>query len=72
MRKFSELEHLEADENHAQERSRGEPEARVAHLLQDIWFAALVGWTGGLHEPAQVVEQLKSATRLLFNRAQMK
>ena len=47
-------------------------EARVAHLLQDIWFAALVGWTGGLHDSNAVVEQLKGATHLLLSGARKK
>ena len=41
-------------------------EARIAHLLQDIWFAALVGWTGGLQESGDVAKELKEATRLLL------
>jgi len=44
----------------------------IANMLQNMWFASLVGWTGGLHEPAQVVEHLKAATRLLFNGAKSK
>lgn len=47
-------------------------EAQVAHLLQDIWFAALVGWTGGLHESDEVAKQLKEATRLLLAGARAK
>ena len=47
-------------------------EARVAHLLQDIWFATLVGWTGGLHDSGEVVKQLKEATRLLLAGARAK
>ena len=47
-------------------------EARVAHLLQNIWFAALVGWTGGLYDSGEVVKQLKEATRLLLAGARTK
>ncbi|MDP6934851.1 MAG: TetR family transcriptional regulator [Myxococcota bacterium] len=38
----------------------------LAHLLQNVWFASLVGWTGGLHDANDVVEQLKKGTRLLL------
>ena len=39
---------------------------RVAYLLQQIWFAALVGWMGGLHDEDSVVDQMRFAvTRLL-------
>ena len=41
-------------------------DARVAYLLQQIWFAALVGWMGGLHDEDEVVNQMRFAvTRLL-------
>jgi len=38
----------------------------LAHLLQNVWFAALVGWTGGLHDPDVVVEQVHHAVELLI------
>lgn len=38
----------------------------LAELLQNVWFAALVGWTGGLHEPEYVVTQVQNATRMLL------
>lgn len=43
-----------------------EEERTIAELLQNVWFAALVGWTGGIHTPDEVVEQVRSATRLLL------
>ena len=39
----------------------------LAGLLQDIWFASLVGWAGGLHGPEKVVTDMKLATELLLN-----
>ena len=38
----------------------------VAHILQQVWFAALVGWMGGLHKETQVVEQVRGAAKLLL------
>ena len=43
-----------------------EREHVIAALLQNIWFGALVGWTGGLHGPEIVTEQMSAATRLLL------
>ncbi len=40
-------------------------ERRIASLLQDVWFAGLVGWTGGLHSVDQVDEQVRAAIDLL-------
>ncbi len=40
-------------------------ERRIASLLQDVWFAALVGWTGGLNDIPQVNEQVRAAIDLL-------
>jgi len=41
-------------------------EAVIARLLQHVFFAALVGWTGGVHDSENVVTQLHEATHLLF------
>jgi AcrR family transcriptional regulator len=41
----------------------------VALLLQNIWFAALVGWAGGLHSPDEVVELMEEASSLLLRGA---
>ena len=41
----------------------------LASVLQDILFAALVGWTGGLHDTEHVVSHLNEATQLLFSGA---
>lgn len=44
----------------------GTREGEVASLLQDIWFAALVGWAGGLKTQSEVIEQMGTATGLLL------
>jgi TetR/AcrR family transcriptional regulator, cholesterol catabolism regulator len=41
-------------------------EVKVAMLLQQIWFAALVGWSARLHGQARVVEQVHEAAELLI------
>lgn len=49
-----------------------EPDAReftVAHLLQQIWFAALVGWAGGLSSSTDVVEHVRFAAGLILRGA---
>ncbi len=38
----------------------------VARILQDVWFAGLVGWMGGLHSPELVVERVVEAAGLLL------
>jgi len=43
-----------------------EDEIAVAMLLQQIWFAALVGWSARLHGQAQVVSQVRQAADLLL------
>jgi AcrR family transcriptional regulator len=57
---------------------RGETEAKasenevfVAHLLQDAWFASLVGWTAGLHDASHVVQHLKQTTRIILRGAKI-
>lgn len=43
-------------------------EHRVAFLLQQLWFASLVGWSGGLHSESAVVDQMRDAAeRLLYS-----
>jgi AcrR family transcriptional regulator len=37
----------------------------LASLLQNIWFAELVGWAGGLHDSDKVVDEMKRAVKLL-------
>ena len=46
---------------------RTERDARVASVLQNVWFAALVGWTGGLHDDAGVMERVQVAAEQLLD-----
>jgi AcrR family transcriptional regulator len=43
-----------------------ETEATLALMLQQIWFASLVGWSAGLHGVNRVVEQMEQASALLL------
>ncbi len=38
----------------------------MARMLQQIWFAALVGWMGGLHDPKEAIRQVHQAARLVM------
>jgi AcrR family transcriptional regulator len=51
------------------ERAPSENELQVAMLLQNLWFAALVGWSAKLHGQARVVEQMRTAATLLLKGA---
>lgn len=43
-----------------------ERDLEVANVLQQVWFSALVGWSGGVHGQAAIVEQTRRAARLLL------
>ncbi|MDP6944575.1 MAG: TetR/AcrR family transcriptional regulator [Myxococcota bacterium] len=43
-----------------------EAEERVGFLLQQIWFAALVGWMGGVQDEETIVEHMCSAAGILL------
>ena len=43
-----------------------ESDSRIAFLLQQIWFASLVGWMGGLHDDEEVVNQMRFAVNRLL------
>ena len=42
-----------------------EQESTLSFLLQQLWFASLVGWSAGLFEHSAIVEQLRVAGELL-------
>jgi len=44
-----------------------EEERAVSHTLQMVWFAALVGWTGGVTSQAGIVEQTRVAVELMLD-----
>jgi hypothetical protein len=41
-------------------------ETTLALLLQQLWFASLVGWSAGLHAQADVVEHVRQGANLLM------
>jgi len=43
-------------------------EQRVGTLLSHVWFAALVGWSGGLHPTRTVTDRMRDAIELLLER----
>ncbi|HHH11575.1 MAG TPA: TetR/AcrR family transcriptional regulator [Sorangium sp.] len=47
-------------------RPPNQQELKIALLLQQIWFSALVGWTAKLHGKNQVVVQVQQAAELLL------
>ncbi len=49
--------------------SDGNKQDTVTLLLENIWFAALVGWAGGLLTQNQVIEQMDTAVGLLVHAA---
>jgi TetR/AcrR family transcriptional regulator, cholesterol catabolism regulator len=44
-------------------------EQQIATLLAHVWFAALVGWSGGLHPTRTVTERMRDAIALLLDRS---
>jgi AcrR family transcriptional regulator len=42
-----------------------EKELQLTILLQQLWYASLVGWSAGLVTPNDVVEQIKTAATLI-------
>ncbi|MGH7291744.1 MAG: TetR/AcrR family transcriptional regulator [Myxococcota bacterium] len=43
-----------------------EHEQRLCAVLQQVWFAALIGWMSGLHKQSEVVAQVRIAAELLL------
>ena len=41
-------------------------EQRICEVLQQVWFAALIGWMSGLHKQSEVVAQVRGAAELLL------
>jgi len=47
--------------------SASEHEIRVCAVLQQVWFAALIGWMSNLHKQSEVVAQVRIAAELLLD-----
>ena len=43
-----------------------EAEEQLGFLLQQVWFGALVGWMGGMHDSEAVITHMASAAELLI------
>ncbi len=43
-------------------------EHAIALTLQNVWFAALVGWSVGIHPEQAVTEQVGTAAELILKR----
>jgi AcrR family transcriptional regulator len=41
---------------------------RIGSVLEQVWFAALVGWGGGLHDQGAVIEHVRTAAALMLAR----
>ena len=39
---------------------------RIGSVLEQVWFAALVGWGGGLHDQGAVIEHVRTAAALMI------
>ncbi len=53
-------------ERDASERPPSEDERALALVLEHVWFSCLVGWSGGLHTQAGIIDQMKSTAGLLL------
>jgi len=41
-------------------------ERALAFVLQQVWFASLIGWAGGLHGRPVIIDHVRTATALLL------
>lgn len=48
-----------------------EREQTLALLLQQNWFASLIGWSAGLHSQAEILEHVRTAARLYLKAMDM-
>ena len=50
----------------AEGRIPSEQERALAFVLQQVWFASLIGWASGLHGRGVIVDQVATAAGLLL------
>ena len=43
-----------------------EDQRNRSFLLQQVWFASLVGWSGGVHDQTAAIEQVRGAAAMLL------
>lgn len=48
---------------------KSKAEVRLAYHLNLVWFALMVGWTGGLHGQNQVIEGVEEVVEMLLGRS---
>ncbi len=41
-------------------------EQKLCFMMQQIWFAILVGWMGGLHDEEAVIDQIQEAAEIVL------
>jgi hypothetical protein len=46
-----------------------ERERQVAFILQNVWFAALIGWAGGLHATRDIASRVRTAAALMHTKS---
>jgi len=45
----------------------GARERRMGEVLNQVWFAVMVGWAGGQHTPEAIAERMRSAVELILD-----
>ena len=55
-----------ASDHEPQATSASERERNMASVLQQVWFAALVGWAGGVHDAPYVLDYVRIAADLVI------
>lgn len=43
-----------------------EHEVQLAHMIQSLWFATMVGWSARLHTEKEILKLIQDATRVLY------
>ena len=54
------------DETVRWDKREDQADLEVAAILQQVWFASLVGWAGGVHDDLRILRQVRTAARRLF------